>query len=238
MTRRTAHFLTLTSVTIGGLALAAPASAQDVRRGPNNTLEVHFPGPCTVYYDRYGNRTYDTQPCNRYDRDRADTAVRNYLRGYGNPGYRPGYGNNNWGYGGQEPRVRINSGGWGTVDLRNGCIVTFNREGRRMYDTRPCNGAMRSYAERVFNDRLYGRGGNLRDRINDALGDGRQPGYGYSRPDLSVYGNRITVRMTGTNCTYIYSTGGNHLQSIGSQCDSRLRDIANDAVRDWRNRYR
>lgn len=85
MTRRTTHFLTLTSVTIGGLAIAVPASAQDVRRGPNNTLEVHFSGPCTVYYDRYGNRTYDTQPCNRYDRDRADTAVRNYLRGYGTP---------------------------------------------------------------------------------------------------------------------------------------------------------
>jgi hypothetical protein len=229
MTRKTAYLLTMTAFTIGGLALAAPAAAQDVRRGPNNTLEVHFPGPCTVYYDRNGNRTYDTPPCGRVDRERADAAVRAYLGGYGrpdyNPGYNPGYPNSNWGYGGPEPRVRINSGGWGTVDLRNGCIVTFNRDGRRIYDTRPCNTAMRSYAQRVFEQHSYG-------------GGGYRPGYGYARPDLSVYGNRITVRMTGTNCTYIYTTGGNHLQSIGSQCDSRLRDIANEAVRDWRNRYR
>lgn len=222
-------------VTFGGAGLAAvllasSASAQDVRSGPNGTWEVHFPGPCTVYYDRVGNRTYDTPPCNSSDRRVADAAVRARLGGgYGYPDYSPGYPGGGLlpGWGSTEPRVQINSGGWGTVDLRNGCIVTFNRDGTRIHDTGRCNNQMRIYAQRIFRERSYG-GGNRHGYGNN----------GYARPDLRVSGNRITVRMTGTNCTYIYSTGGNHIQSLGNQCNSRLRDIANQAVRDWRYRGR
>jgi hypothetical protein len=220
----------------GAMILATPATAQDVRSGPNGTWEVHFSGPCTVYYDRYGNRTYDTQPCNSSDRRVADAAVRARLGGgYGNPGYAPSYPGGGYqpGWGAAEPRVRINNGGWGTVDLRNGCIVTFNRDGTRIHDTGRCNSQMRAYAQRVFRDQSYGGGRGVGSALRGQLGN-----QGYARPDLRVYGNRINVRMTGTNCTYIYSTGGNHIQSLGSQCNSRLRDIANDAVRDWRERGR
>lgn len=223
-------FSVLRTITITGAGLvaalvASPASAQDVRSGPNGTWEVHFSGPCTVYYDRSGNRTYDTPPCNSSDRRLADAAVRARLGGYGNPNYSPGYPGGRYrpGWGAAEPLVRINNGGWGTVDLRNGCIVTFNRDGTRIHDTGRCTNEMRVYAQRIFRERVYG--------------GGYRPGYGnsgYARPDLRVFGNRITVRMTGTNCTYIYTTGGNHLQSLGSQCNSRLRDIANQAVRNWR----
>ncbi len=231
MTISIARIVTIGSAGMAAALVASPASAQDVRSGPGGTWEVHFPGPCTVYYDRNGNRTYDTQPCNSSDRRVADAAVRARLSGggYGNPNYAPGYPGGGYqpGWGAAEPRVRINNGGWGTVDLRNGCIVTFNRDGNRIHDTGRCTSQMRSYAQRAFRDHSYG-GSN-------------RPGYGnsdYARPDLRVTGNRISVRMRGTNCTYIYTTGGNHIQSLGNQCNSRLRDIANQAVRDWRSRRR
>ena len=231
MTTSVARPIILAALAGGIASLATPASAQDVRRSGNGGWEVHFPGPCTVYYDGGGNRSFSTPACNGTQRRIADDAVRSRLGyGYGNPGYGlPGYGNNGLGWGGQ-PSVNINAGGWGTVNLRNGCVVTFDSQGNRINDTRPCNSQMRSYAKQLFLNRLYG--GNYNQGW---------PGYGnagYARPDLSVIGDRITVRMTGTNCTYIYTTGGNHLQSIGSQCSSRLRDIANDAVRNWRGRYR
>ncbi|MEO8617803.1 MAG: hypothetical protein ABI412_00400 [Sphingomicrobium sp.] len=230
MTNAIVRMVTFGSVGLAAALVAAPASAQDVQSGPNGTWEVHFPGPCTVYYDRTGNRTYDTPPCNSSDRRVADAAVRARLGGgYGNQGYPPAYPGGGYrpGYGAAEPRVQINNGGWGIVDLRNGCIVTFNRDGTRIHDTGRCNSQMRVYAQRLFQQR--------------ASGGGYRPGYGnngYARPDLRVSGNRITVRMTGTNCTYIYSTGGNHIQSLGNQCNSRLRDVANQAVREWRNRGR
>ncbi len=230
MTNAIVRMVTFGNAGLAAALVAAPASAQDVRSGPNGTWEVHFPGPCTVYYDRTGNRTYDTPPCNSSDRRVADAAVRARLGGgYGNQGYPPAYPGGGYrpGYGAAEPRVQINNGGWGIVDLRNGCIVTFNRDGTRIHDTGRCNSQMRAYAQRLFQQR--------------ASGGGYRPGYGnngYARPDLRVSGNRITVRMTGTNCTYIYSTGGNHIQSLGNQCNSRLRDVANQAVRDWRNRGR
>lgn len=230
MTNAIVRMVTFGNAGLAAALVAAPASAQDVRSGPNGTWEVHFPGPCTVYYDRTGNRTYDTPPCNSSDRRVADAAVRARLGGgYGNQGYPPAYPGGGYGpgYGAAEPRVQINNGGWGIVDLRNGCIVTFNRDGTRIHDTGRCNSQMRAYAQRLFQQR--------------ASGGSYRPGYGnngYARPDLRVSGNRITVRMTGTNCTYIYSTGGNHIQSLGNQCNSRLRDVANQAVRDWRNRGR
>ena len=218
----------------GAVAIVAlvsgPAAAQDVRRSGNG-WEVRYPGPCTVYYGPTGNRTYALPSCTGQQRRAADDAVRGWIAnanpGYPiNPGY-PGYPGGGWGA--AEPIVNINSGGWGTVNLRNGCVVTFDQQGNRIGDTRPCNSQMRNYARQLFLNGLYG--GNYTQGW---------PGYGegYAQADVSVYGNTLTVRMRGTNCTYYYTTGGNHYQSVGSQCNSRLRNIANQAVRDWRGRYR
>jgi hypothetical protein len=204
---------------------AVPSSAQEVRGGPNGTWEVHFPGPCTVYYDRAGNRTFATPACIGDQRRVADAAIRARLgNGYNQPGYNYG-----WGWGSSEPQVRINPGGWGTVNLRNGCIVTFNRDGYRMSDTRPCNSQMRAYATQLFRSHMYGGSGYP--------GQG-YPGYGggYGGPRIDLVGNMIRVQMTGTNCTYMYTTGGNHVSTLGNQCNGTLRGIANEAVRDYRRR--
>lgn len=211
--------------TVAAVSISAPASAQDVRQQANGSWSVHYPGACTIYYDRAGRRLSDNPTCNGTQRRLADDAVRSRISGgYGNNGY----SNQSYGYG--EPLVRVNNGGWGTVDFRNGCIVTFNRDARRVHDTQPCNSRMRAEAQRIFSDRLYG--GN---RGNGYGTNGYYPQGGYGQqPRLSVYGNNIRVEMTGYNCTYVYTTSGNHIQSLGNQCDSRLRDVANQMVRDWR----
>lgn len=214
-----------------GLAgLAAPASAQDIKRGPNGTLEVHFSGPCTVGYDPSGSRIFADRSCSGSQVRTADMMMRGRVQqqpGYGNPGYGyPGSGN---GWGGQ-PIVNVNNNGWGTVNFRNGCVVTFNRDGNRVGDTRPCNSRMRAEATSLYQQRLWGGGGRYPSR-ND-----RDYGYGYGAPRIDLWGNLIRVQMQGTNCTYTYNRSGNHVASSGSQCDSRLRDRANDAVRDYRRR--
>jgi hypothetical protein len=210
-------------VAAAAAGVSAPAAAQDVRQAPNGSWSVHYPGPCLIIYDRLGRRLSDNPACNGTQRRLADQAVRARIAGPGGSG---GYGyNQNYGYG--EPIVRINSGGWGTVNLRNGCIVTFNRDARRINDTQPCNSNMRAYAQRIFSDRLYGGGGGYYPQGNY----GRQP-------RLTVVGNTLRVDMTGYRCTYVYTTGGNHIQSLGNQCQSELRDVANRMVRDWRERAR
>lgn len=130
-----------------------------------------------------------------------------------NRGYLPGGG---WAQG--QPIVRLRADGGGTVNLRNGCIVSYNYYGTRISSTRVCTSAMRRYADQVFRDQRWQR-------------PGTGWGGGWGAPRLDVVGMTIRAQMTGTDCTYVYNRGGNHIQSIGRQCNPTLRDRANDAVR-------
>lgn len=205
-----------------GLAgLATPASAQDIKRGVNGNWEVHFSGPCLVGYNQSGSRIFVDRSCSGSQVRTADMMMRGR---FNNNQYNPG--NNGWGWGAAQPQVRINNNGWGTVNFRNGCIVTFDRQGRRISDTRPCNSAMRAEAQRLYQQQAWGGG----------YPGGGYPGggYGYGYARIDMFGVYIRAQMQGTNCTYLYTRSGNHVSSQGSQCNSSLRDRANDAVRDYR----
>ena len=48
------------------------------------------------------------------------------------------------------PVVRIYETDMGKVDLRNGCVLTFNSYGRKMSPNRKCTTRMENYAREVF----------------------------------------------------------------------------------------
>lgn len=131
---------------------------------------------------------------------------------YAPPPY--GYGQG-WGPG--EPIVRLNQYDGGTVNLRNGCIVTFNSYGTRLSSTRRCTNRMEARAREVFRMHQYGNAG--------------RPGWGggYGRPVVQWWGNAVRVDFPGVRCGYLYSRNGEHLQTIGDRCTDRMRAIANDA---------
>ena len=63
---------------------------------------------------------------------------------------------NAWGQG--DAIVRLKADGSGSVNLRNGCIVSYNWFGTRISATPRCNAAMRAYSDRVFRDQQWRRG--------------------------------------------------------------------------------
>lgn len=196
---------------LGTAALHGSAAAQDVRRGPAG-WEAHFPGGCVVYYNWQGVRMGDTRPCNSTQRRIADGWVRAQIAGIGTPGIgRPPLG-------AIDPIVRVFRDGSGYVDLRNGCVTRYNRIGNRYSDTPPCDRDMRRYADRLFAERAYS-------------GYGGYPpfGGGYGAPRTYWWGAFVRVDFPGTDCSYLYTREGRHHDTIGSSCNSRLRDIANDA---------
>lgn len=198
---------------IGAMALHGTAAAQDVRRGPAG-WEAHFPGACVVYYNWQGVRMGDTRPCGSTQRQIADGWIRAHLANIGGPIVgRPPLGG--------EPVVRIFRDGSGYVDLRNGCVARYNRIGYRYEDTPPCDRAMRRYADQLFTARAYG--GGYGGPISYA-------------PRTYWWGGLVRVDFPGTDCSYVYTRGGQHQQTIGSSCNSRLRDIANDAQRSFLGR--
>ena len=191
--------------------LAAPAAAQDLRVLPRGEMEVHFRGPCTVYYDNRGRFTHQDSSCSYSQRRDADQMVSDRrVRGtnrYWNSRYR-------------DAIVIVNPNGIGTVNLRNGCVVSYNRNGARSAASRPCNREMRNEADRLYRERRYGS-------------SGRWEG-GYRPPEVVEVGRTLHVRMTGRNCTYTYTRQGNHISTLGNQCNSSLRRQANEAVTRYR----
>lgn len=195
---------------IGAAALHGTAEAQDVRRGPAG-WEAHFPTGCIVYYNWQGVRMGDTRPCNGTQRQVADGWIRAHLATVGGPGIgRPPLGG--------EPVVRIYADGSGFVNLRNGCVTRYNRLGYRIDDTPRCDRTMRRFADQLFVERAYGGG---------------YGGPASYVPRTYWWGGLVRVDFTGTDCSYVYSRDGRHQQTLGSSCNSRLRDIANDAQRSF-----
>ena len=131
---------------------------------------------------------------------------------YAPPPY--GYGQ---GWGPNEPIVRINQYDGGTVNLRNGCIVTFNSYGTVVSRTRRCSPRLEGEAREVFRLHQTGRA------------DRRRWGGGTGRPQVSWWGNAVRVDFPGFGCSYVYSRSGEHLQTIGNRCTGQMRAIANDA---------
>ena len=125
-----------------------------------------------------------------------------------------GYGQ---GWGPNEPIVRINQYDGGTVNLRNGCIVTLNSYGTVVSRTRRCSPPMERQARAVF--RQY------------QLGQSGRPGWGggMGRPQVNWWGNAVRVDFPGVACSYVYSRSGEHLNTLGNRCTSQMRAIANDA---------
>jgi hypothetical protein len=203
-------FASIVAAAVGAAAFSGPAAAQDIRRGPAG-WEAHFGGGCIVYYNWQGVRMGDTPPCGSVQRRIADGWMRAHLATTGGSGIvRPPLGT-------IEPIVRVFRDGSGYVDLRNGCVMRYNRLGYRYSDTRPCDRDMRRHADRLFIERAYGGG------------YGGYPSGGYGAPRTYWWGAFVRVDFPGTDCSYVYSRDGRHQQTIGSSCTSRLRDIANDA---------
>lgn len=131
---------------------------------------------------------------------------------YAPPPY--GYGQG-WGPG--EPIVRINQYDGGTINLRNGCIVTFNSYGTALSRTPRCTPRMVRDAREIF--RRYQLGGGYRPAWSG----------GWGRPQVSWWGQAVRVDFPGVQCSYVYSRNGEHLQTLGNRCTSQMRAIANDA---------
>lgn len=121
------------------------------------------------------------------------------------------------GWGPNDPIVRINQYDGGTVNLRNGCIVTFNSYGTVVSRTRRCSPRLESQARDVFR--------------RHQVGQSYRPSWsgGWRRPQVSWWGQAVRVDFPGIACSYVYSRSGEHLQTIGNRCTSQLRAIANDA---------
>ena len=128
------------------------------------------------------------------------------------PPYGMGQG---WGPG--EPIVRINQYDGGSVNLRNGCIATFNSYGTAISRTPRCTPRMVADAREIFRRTQLG-GGYRRSWSGAAM-----------RPQVGWWGNAVRVDFPGAQCSYVYSRSGEHLQTLGSQCSSQMRAIANDA---------
>ena len=207
-------FASIVAAAVGAAAFSGPAAAQDIRRGPAG-WEAHFGGGCVVYYNMQGVRMGDTPPCGSVQRRIADGWMRSHLATIGGPGIgRPPLGT-------MEPIVRVFRDMSGFVDLRNGCVTRYNKLGNRIDHTPGCDRAMRSHADRLFVARAFGGG------------YGGYPGGDYSAPRTYWWGALVRVDFPGTDCSYVYTREGRHHQTIGSSCDSRLRDIANDAQRSF-----
>ena len=130
------------------------------------------------------------------------------------------------GWGPNEPVVRINQYDGGTVNMRNGCIVTFNSYGTVVSRTRRCSPRLEGQAREVFRRCQVGRSGRS------------GWGGGWTRPQVSWWGNAVRVDFPGAGCTYLYSRNGEHMQTIGSRCTSQMRAIANEAQTVFRRGWR
>ena len=130
------------------------------------------------------------------------------------------------GWGPNDPIVRVNQYDGGTVNMRNGCIVTFNSYGTVVSRTRRCSPRLESQAREVF--RRY--------QIGQAYRPGRDSGWG--RPQVDWWSNAIRVDFRGAGCTYLYSRNGEHMQTIGNRCTSQMRAIANEAQTAFRRGWR
>lgn len=217
MTRwKRAALFTATAIGVG-VAGATPAGAQDLRKDRNGGWSVHYPGPCNVFYNPNGIRITANRACTRSQIRIADDLVRN--RRYDDPRYdNRGYRGTR--YGNQEPRVRIYRNGSGYLLYPNGCRIQFNAIGNQVAGTPQCNRDQRRYADVVYRQHLYG-------------GPRRSTRYGtnFARPFADNYGGLIRVRLSGLDCTYLYTREGNHIRTVGRDCNSRLRQISNDEAR-------
>lgn len=128
----------------------------------------------------------------------------------------PPYGGGQ-GWGPNAPIVRMNQYDGGTVNLRNGCIVTLNSYGTVVSRTRRCSPPMERDARAIFRQHQLGRSGH--------------PGWGGGMAGPRVYwwGNAVRVDFPGVACSHVYSRSGEHLQTLGQQCTGQMRAIANDA---------
>ena len=96
---------------------SAPASAQsgpNVRRFNDGAYEVRFQNGCRVTYNTSGRRG-GSQGCRPKQVERADRLVQQDAAAPGGGGLR---------------LRRLNTGA-GRVTFNDGCVVTYNREGRR-----------------------------------------------------------------------------------------------------------
>ena len=146
------------AIVAGGLA--SPAAAQQVVRQSNGELNVEFPGPCTVHYNR--NLTLESvdRSCTSYQRAQAERAITPYRGGY--PGYppQPGYpgypGNDHTYYDPQYPganrQYRITNIRYDRVQFADGCRVYYNWMGQHLRSKGGCNIRQRSIADRAMAD--------------------------------------------------------------------------------------
>ena len=137
---------------------------------------------------------------------------------YAQPPY--GYGQ---GRGPNQPIVRINQYDGGTVNLRNGCIVTLNSYGTVLSRTRRCSPPMEREARAIFRQYQFGRSGR------------RAWSGGMGRPQVNWWGGAVRVDFPGVACSYVYSRSGEHLQTLGDRCTSQMRAIANQAQTAFRS---
>lgn len=121
-----------------------------------------------------------------------------------------------YGYGPNQPIVRFNAYDGGTVNLRNGCVVTFTNYARRITNTRRCSVRMIEDARAIFRQAQ--------------VGGGYRPMAGnWARPQVGWWGSVVRVDFPGIGCSYTYSRSGEHLQTLGAGCTAQTRAIANDA---------
>lgn len=195
-----------------GAAIAivgAPADAQEIRYLPQGEMEVHFPGPCTVYYTNRGARTHSDSSCSSGQRTVADQLVA--TRNYGN---HPGYGQGYYEY-------RITDIRADRVRFSDGCKVTYNGYGIRTGSSDPCNKVHRQRADEAMREWRSGHG------------------YGYGGSNnwdvpqvIPEYGGVLHVRFRD-GCDVRYNSYGVRF-SADDKCSRDQRSQADDASKRYR----
>jgi len=208
-------------------SFAAPASAQDVRYLPQGEMEVHFPGPCIVFYSNRGVRTHADPRCSSYQRNAADQRVAQL--GY-NGGYRPPIG------GGYRPPIG-GGGKYQISDIRfdrvrfiDGCVVKYNNYGNRIDSSNRCDSGQKRFADNAIRDW----------RIRQGYGQGNGPGYGPGN-GVGPWGMTIIPELAGAlkvhfrdGCDVRYNGYGVRYRS-DDHCSRDQKMRADDAVRQYRS---
>lgn len=194
------------------IVIASPARAERVDRASDGSLNVEFPGPCTVHYDPMGRLRYAERSCSGSQRYTADRAVQNYLR-YQRPGIRPGFG----------AQYRIADIRYDRVRFVDDCRVYFDRLGRPINDKGGCNSQQRTLAAREMS----------RWRQQSGFypgGGGYWPGGSWN--DLSItptYDGGLHVRFRD-HCDVYYNRYG-YRTKADDKCSRSQRQRADEAVR-------
>lgn len=131
----------------GGGSFPVAQGAPTLTRYASGATAVSFPNGCVVAYDRTGRRS-GSEGCRPEQVSRADAMVQREA----------GSG------GGGAPRIAREANGAATLRFADGCVVTYNREGRRS-GSRGCTPAQVQRADRAYQEDAAARGaGGLRMR--------------------------------------------------------------------------